>query len=151
MLAAALEAEGAAYIAAHLGELDERGRRLVVRNGHAQPCEVLTSSGGIGVHAPRVNDKRIDGVTGERRRFASVILPAWCRKSPKINEVLPLLYLHGLSNQDAAGLLQLQRVSTWAVGRATDRNLPRILDRFCPVPVLACATGQQNGPTAGQA
>jgi hypothetical protein len=38
--------------------------------------------------------------TGERRRFSSAILPPWCRKSPKINEVLPLLYLHGLPSSD---------------------------------------------------
>jgi transposase-like protein len=100
MLAAALEAEVAAYIDAHAGQLDEDGRRLVVRNGHAVPRQVLTSSGVVEVRAPRVNDKRVDEVTGERRKFASVILPAWCRKSPKITEVLPLLYLHGLSSKD---------------------------------------------------
>src|SRR5262245_54902058 len=93
MLAAALEAEVAAYLAGHVGELDERGRRLVVRNGHAQPRQVLTSAGAVEVVAPRVNDKRIDEATGGRRRFASVILPAWCRKSAKITEVLPQLYL----------------------------------------------------------
>jgi putative transposase len=106
MLAAALEAEVAAYIAAHVSELDERGRRLVVRNGHAQPRQVLTSAGAVEVVTPRVNDKRIDEATGERRRFASAILPAWCRKSPKINEVLPLLYLHGLSSSDFVPALE---------------------------------------------
>jgi transposase-like protein len=100
MLAAALEAEVAAYIDAHAGQLDEDGRRLVVRNGHAVPRQVLTSSGAVEVRAPRVNDKRVDEATGQRHRFASVILPAWCRKSPKITEVLPLLYLHGLSSKD---------------------------------------------------
>ncbi len=100
MLAAALEAEVAAYIDAHVDQLDERGRRLVVRNGHADTRQVLTSSGAVEVSAPRVNDKRVDETTGDRKRFSSVILPAWCRKSPKINEVLPLLYLHGLSTQD---------------------------------------------------
>jgi hypothetical protein len=49
---------------------------------------------------PRVNDKRTDPVTGERQRFSSAILPAWGRKTPKITEVLPLLYLHGLSSAD---------------------------------------------------
>ena len=106
MLAAALEAEVAAYIAAHVGELDERGRRLVVRNGHAVSRQVLTSAGAVEVRAPRVNDKRVDETTGERRRFASVILPAWCRKSPKITEVLPLLYLHGLSSKDFGPALE---------------------------------------------
>ena len=106
MLAAALEAEVAAYIAAHVGELDADGRRLVVRNGHARAREVVTSAGAVQVEAPRVNDKRIDEVSGERRRFASAILPAWCRKSPQINEVLPLLYLHGLSTSDFVPALQ---------------------------------------------
>jgi transposase-like protein len=106
MLAAALEAEVAAYIAAHTDQLDADGRRLVVRNGHAVPRQVLTSSGAVDVVAPRVNDKRIDEQTGERRRFASVILPAWCRKSPKITEVLPLLYLHGLSSSDFVPALE---------------------------------------------
>jgi transposase-like protein len=100
MLAAALEAEVAAYIAAHADQVDERGRRLVVRNGRAEPRQVLTSAGAVQVVAPRVNDKRVDEVTGERKRFASAILPPWCRRSPKITEVLPLLYLHGLSSQD---------------------------------------------------
>jgi transposase-like protein len=105
MLAAALEAEVAAYIAAHADELDENGRRLVVRNGHAKPRQVLTSAGAVEVTAPRVNDKRLDE-QGERQRFASAILPAWCRKSPQINEVLPLLYLHGLSSSDFVPALQ---------------------------------------------
>jgi transposase-like protein len=106
MLAAALEAEVAAYIAAHAGEVDERGRRMVVRNGRAQPRQVLTSAGAVEVVAPRVNDKRVEETTGQRRRFASVILPAWCRKSPKITEVLPLLYLHGLSSSDFVPALE---------------------------------------------
>jgi putative transposase len=106
MLAAALEAEVAAYVAAHAGEVDERGRRLVVRNGHAVPRRVLTSAGAVAVRAPRVNDKRVDDATGERRRFSSAIWPAWCRKSPKITEVLPLLYLHGLSSKDFGPALE---------------------------------------------
>jgi transposase-like protein len=106
MLAAALEAEVAAYVAAHRGEVDQDGRRLVVRNGHAQPRQVLTSAGAVDVVAPRVNDKRVDEQSGQRRRFSSAILPAWCRKSPKITEVLPLLYLHGLSSSDFVPALE---------------------------------------------
>ncbi|WP_329316970.1 MULTISPECIES: IS256 family transposase [unclassified Streptomyces] len=100
MLAAALEAEVDAYIAELAGDRDERGRRLVVRNGHHQPRKVTTSAGSVEVQAPRVNDRRVDEATGERRRFSSAILPPWCRKSPRIAEVLPLLYLHGLSTGD---------------------------------------------------
>jgi transposase-like protein len=100
MLAAALQAEVDAYVAAFTDQRDENGRRLVVRNGSHQPRSVLTSAGAVEVTAPRVNDRRVDPDTGERQRFASAILPAWCRKTPKITEVLPLLYLHGLSSSD---------------------------------------------------
>jgi transposase-like protein len=100
MLAEALAAEVDAYIAQFTAERDENGRRLVVRNGSHLPREVLTSAGAVAVTAPRVNDRRVDPDTGERARFASAILPAWCRKTPKITEVLPLLYLHGLSTGD---------------------------------------------------
>ncbi|WP_460871863.1 IS256 family transposase, partial [Nocardioides pakistanensis] len=105
MLAAALQAEVAAYVESFADEFDEKGRRLVVRNGHHQPREVTTAAGAIPVRAPRVNDKRIDPVTGKRQRFASAILPAWARKSPRVAEVLPLLYLHGLSSGDFAPAL----------------------------------------------
>ena len=50
--------------------------------------------------APRVNDKRTDPASGGRKRFSSAILPPWARKTPQISEVLPLLYLHGLSSGD---------------------------------------------------
>ncbi len=106
MLAAALQAEVAAYIDAHVGELDEAGRRLVVRNGYHAEREVTTAAGALPVRAPRVNDRRVDESTGERVRFASAILPAWARKSPKVAEVLPLLYLHGLSSLDFTPALE---------------------------------------------
>ncbi|TCO59240.1 IS256 family transposase [Actinocrispum wychmicini] len=100
MLAEALRAEVDAYISAFTGELDEQGRRLVVRNGYHAPREVLTSAGAVEVTAPRVNDKRTDPDTGKRQRFSPAILPPWARKTPKVTEVLPLLYLHGLSTGD---------------------------------------------------
>jgi putative transposase len=100
MLAVALQAEVSAYIDAHAEEIDENGHRLVVRNGHHNEREVITAAGPVPVRAPRVNDKRTDPATGERKRFASAILPAWARKSPRVAEVLPLLYLHGLSSSD---------------------------------------------------
>ena len=100
MLAEALRAEVDAYIAAFAGQHGEGGRHLVVRNGYHQGREVLTSAGAVEVTAPRVNDKRIDPATGEQMRFSSAILPPWARKTPKVTEVLPLLYLHGLSSGD---------------------------------------------------
>ncbi len=106
MLAAALEAEVDVYIAELADQRDEVGRRLVVRNGYHQPRNVTTAAGVVEVKAPRVNDKRVDETTGERKRFSSAILPPWCRKSPKISEVLPLLYLHGLSSGDFVPALE---------------------------------------------
>jgi len=106
MLAAALQAEVAAYIDAHRDQVDEAGRRLVVRNGYHQAREVTTAAGAVPVRAPRVNDKRIDEETGQRGRFSSAILPAWARKSPRVAEVLPLLYLHGLSSSDFGPALE---------------------------------------------
>lgn len=106
MLAAALLAEVAAYVEAHRDVVDENGHRLVVRNGFHEPREVMTAAGAVGVRQPRVNDKRIDEQTGQRCRFSSAILPAWARKSPQVAEVLPLLYLHGLSSGDFTAALE---------------------------------------------
>src|SRR6187401_3219511 len=100
MLAEALRAEVEAYIAQFADVRDEKGHRLVVRNGCHESRTVTTSAGAVDVTAPRVNDKRVDPDTGERQRFSSSILPPWARKTPKIGEVLPLLYLHGLSSGD---------------------------------------------------
>ena len=88
-------------------QVDEDGRRLVVRNGYHQPnARSPPRRARSPVRAPRVNDKRIDEATGERQRFSSAILPAWARKSPQIAEVLPLLYLHGLSTSDFGPALE---------------------------------------------
>ncbi|MFF9788987.1 IS256 family transposase [Streptomyces nigrescens] len=123
MLAAALEAEVNAYIAELADQRDEYGRRLVVRNGYHQPRKVTTAAGVVEVKAPRVNDKRVDEETGERKRFSSAILPPWCRKSPKISEVLPLLYLHGLSSGDFVPALEQFLGSSAGLSPATVTRL----------------------------
>jgi putative transposase len=99
MLAAALLAERRAYLEANAAELDATGKRLVVGNGYARPREVTTGAGMVEVQAPRVDDRR------EGERFGSAILPAYMRKSPKVTEVLPILYLRGLSTGDFAPAL----------------------------------------------
>src|SRR6266545_1229253 len=106
MLAAALEAEVEAYIATHAELVDEHGHRLVVRNGHAPARTITTGAGQVEVVRPRVDDRRVDAATGERVQFSSVLLPRWCRRSPKVAEALPLLYLHGLSSLDFAPALE---------------------------------------------
>ena len=106
MLAVALEAEVDAYIAACAEARDERGHRLVRRNGHAPARTIASGVGRVEVARPRVDDRRVDPTTGERAQFHSVILPRWCRRSPKVVAVLPLLYLHGLSSSDFVPALE---------------------------------------------
>ena len=100
MIAAALEVEVEEYVGSLVEEVGEDGKRLVVRNGPARERRLTVGSGTVGIRAPRVNDKRVDEETGERRRFSSKILPAYARRSPKVTDVLPILYLHGLSTGD---------------------------------------------------
>ncbi len=99
MIAAALRAEADEYVEGFGDEVDQDRRRLVVRNGRARERRVTVGSGTLSVRAPRVNDKRVDD-EGERQRFSSRILPAYARRSPKVGEVLPILYLRGLSTGD---------------------------------------------------
>jgi transposase-like protein len=150
MLAAALEAEVNQYIAELAAETDERGRRLAVRNGHHRPRTVVTAAGPVEVTAPRVNDRRVDEATGERKRFSSKILAPWCRKSPKISEVLPLLYLHGLSSGDFVPVLEQFLGGTAGLSAATVTRLtssgatttPPSRTGACPT-----ATSSTYGPT----
>jgi putative transposase len=95
MLAAALEAEVAAYIEEHQHERDELGHRLVVRNGKAQARTLTLGAGTVELQAPRVDDRRVDEA-GQRQRFTSDILSPYMR----VAEVLPILYLRGLSTGD---------------------------------------------------
>jgi putative transposase len=67
---------------------------------------VTVGSGTVAIRAPRVNDKRTDEETGQRRKFSSRILPAYARRSPKVTDVLPILYLRGLSTGDFAPALR---------------------------------------------
>ena len=98
MLQAALEIEVSDYLERFRDARDERGWAQVVRNGPAREREVTLGSGTVPVRAPRVNDRRV--LDGERQKFSSRILPPYVRRSPKVAEVLPLLYLHGLSSGD---------------------------------------------------
>ena len=98
MLSAALEAEVAQYIETHQ-QRDEQGRALIVRNGRSKARKVTTGAGTIEVRAPRVHDKR-EGEDGHKPKFSSRILPPYMRRSPKVAEVIPVLYLRGLSTGD---------------------------------------------------
>ncbi|MCX5402386.1 transposase [Streptomyces sp. NBC_00102] len=106
-------------------ETDGRGHRLVVRNGRHRPRTVATADGPVEVTAPRVNDRRVDEATGERKRFSSKILAPWCRRSPKVSEVLPLLYLHGLSSGDSVPALEQFLGSAAGLSPATVTRLTK--------------------------
>jgi transposase-like protein len=93
MLAAALQAEVDDYIR-RCGGQDDKGRALVVRNGHARERTILCGAGELQVRAPRVHDRR------PKQRFTSRILPPYMRKSPRLEEAVPVLYLRGLSTGD---------------------------------------------------
>ena len=99
MLMRALVEESGCYVEVHEDERDGQGRRLVVRNGWARERKVTCGAGTLTVRAPRINDKRVDE-RGQRERFTSRILPPYMRRSPKVTEVLPVLYLRGLSTGD---------------------------------------------------
>lgn len=100
MLMAALGVEVEAYIAEHGAARDASGRALVVRNGLARERAVATTAGVLRVKAPRVNDRR-DG-----ERFTSQVLPPYLRRSARLEEALPVLYLRGLSTGDMAPALE---------------------------------------------
>jgi transposase-like protein len=99
MLIEALKAEVDDYVERHRSERDGQGRAQVVRNGRGRARKLTVGAGTIEVSAPRVDDRRLDE-QGRRRRFTSQILPPYMRRSPKVAEVLLILYLRGLSTGD---------------------------------------------------
>lgn len=95
MLAVALEVEVEDFILKHSCYKDQSGHRLVVRNGYMPERQIMTTAGNITVHQPRVDDR---GLPPEIERFSSAILPKFMRKSPTLENVIPTLYLLGISS-----------------------------------------------------
>ena len=105
MLVKAVEAEVAAYIETHQHEVDEDGRRLVVRNGHARERTIVSGVGQLKIQAPRVDDRRVDE-QGQRFHFTSQILPPYLRRTKSVEELIPWLYLKGISTGDFSEALE---------------------------------------------
>jgi transposase-like protein len=99
MLTLAIETEVQEYLSQHGCELDQDGHRQVVRNGYLPQRQIQTGIGQVAVRQPRVNDKRLDQ-NGQRRRFSSKILPPYLRRTRSIDELIPWLYLKGISTGD---------------------------------------------------
>lgn len=97
MLATAIQGEVQSYVAARQHLVDAVGHRLVVRNGHLPERTIQTPLGDVPVKQPRVRDRRL---VGERETFQSSILPPYLRKTRSIEELLPWLYLKGVSTGD---------------------------------------------------
>ena len=104
MLQAALENEVQAFLDEHGTRVDDQGRRLVVRNGHLPARELVTGAGPLEIRQPRVRDK--SAAPEERVHFCSSILPPYLRKSKSIEELIPWLYLKGISTGDFSEALQ---------------------------------------------
>jgi putative transposase len=98
-LQAAIEREVEQYIERNSQHRDAQGHRLVVRNGHHPARKIQSGNGPIEVQQPRVNDRRVDE-QGNRFHFTSEILPPYLRKTKAIEELVPWLYLKGISTSD---------------------------------------------------
>lgn len=105
MLAAAIENEVTEYIGSHAGLRDDEGQRRVVRNGYLPARKIQTGLGLVEVQQPRVNDRRVDE-QGQRLRFSSQILPPYLRRTKSLEELIPWLYLRGISTGDFTEALQ---------------------------------------------
>jgi transposase-like protein len=103
LLAEAIEAEVAAWIDAHAHLKDDSGRRQVVRNGHLPERAIQTGLGEIPVKQPRVQDRR---PPDRREKFTPAVLPPYLRRTKSLEELIPWLYLKGISTGDFAEALQ---------------------------------------------
>ena len=99
LLAQAIDAEVSAHIEAYCDLTDASGRRRIVRHGYMPQREVQTGIGPVRVRAPRVRD-RDPAAAGGRIRFTSSILPPYLRRSRSVEDLLPWLYLKGISTGD---------------------------------------------------
>ncbi|MBA7538174.1 IS256 family transposase ISWch1 [subsurface metagenome] len=99
LLQQALENEVAEYIEAHAAKRDEKGHRLAVRNGTMPERSILTGMGPMDIRQPRVDDRKLKEQE-EAERFSSKILPRYLRRVPSVDNLIPVLYLKGVSSKE---------------------------------------------------
>jgi transposase-like protein len=104
MLQTAIEAEVDEFLTVHAERRDARGNRLVIRNGYRPVREILTGAGRLAVEQPRVRDN--SSQKENRVHFSSKVLPPYIRRSKSIDELIPWLYLKGISTGDFREALQ---------------------------------------------
>ena len=100
LLAQAVEAEVAEFLAKHTALKTEDGRARVVRHGHLPERQVMTGIGPVAVRQPRIRDRGVDAESAERIRFTPAILPPYARRSKSLEVLIPILYLKGISTGD---------------------------------------------------
>jgi putative transposase len=123
MLMQTIEAEVESFLVAHAELVDGQGRRRLVRNGHAPERQIQTGIGPVRVRRPKVRD-RGGAEGGEPIRFTSAVLPAYLRRTRNIEELLPWLYLKGVSTgQFAEALMALLGPEAPGLSPATVRRL----------------------------
>ena len=126
LLAQAVEAEVAGFLAKHAGCRTEDGRARIVRHGHLPEREVMTGIGPVPVKQPRVRDRGAAVDDPGRIRFSPTILPPYMRRSKSIETLLPILYLKGISTGDFSEALAAllgkdgAGLSASAIGRLKD-------------------------------
>jgi transposase-like protein len=103
MLATAIDAEVAQWIDSHAHLTDEEGRRQVVRNGRLPQRSIMTGVGQVKIEQPRVHDRR---PAEQREKFSSQLLPPYLRKTKSLEELIPWLYLKGVSTGGFGEALQ---------------------------------------------
>lgn len=95
IIAQAVEAELQSFLNQYQHLRDEQGRKAVVRNGYLPERSVMTGVGKVSVQVPKVRDR-----TGSGIKFNSSLLPPYLKRSRSVEEVLPWLYLKGVSTGD---------------------------------------------------
>ncbi len=126
MLQYAIETEVENFIESYKDQVDENGYRLVVKNGHYDSRDILTSIGKIPIQQPRVDDRKLRQTTGVEG-FSSTILPKYVRRSPSLDNLIPMLYLKGISTKDFPTALapilgdQALNLSSATVGRLKEQ------------------------------
>lgn len=104
MLQAAINAEVGQFLLEHASKRDEGGKRLVVRNGHLPARQLMTGAGALEIEQPRARDNDPD--KSQRVRFSPSIIPQYMKRSPSLEELIPVLYLLGVSTGDFSEALE---------------------------------------------
>jgi putative transposase len=103
LLAQALEVEVAEFVGKHQNKIDTEGRRQVVRNGYMPARDLVTGIGPLKIRQPRLDDRVLS--EGGEERFSSEILPRYLRRVPSVDNLIPILYLKGISSGDMSEAL----------------------------------------------